>query len=138
MMLVARQSFTYVDPFDGEKKAVHRGRTRVAEGHELVQRYPHRWEQVDRRQDARSRFRDQLDRAQTYTEYRGLLDELVTRLEVVEQRGESACQRVLTPRGGGVAIVDHERQLTHPRSVAGERGGIFGCLTRAAPNAPNV
>ena len=86
-MLIARQSFTYVDPFDGETKAIHRGSSRIANNHPLSRRYPHRWEPVDRRQDARSLFRDQLDRAQTYNEYRGLLDELVTRLEVVEQRG---------------------------------------------------
>ena len=87
-MLVARQSFTYVDGFDGERKAVHRGRTRVSPDHELAFRYPHRWEPVDRRQDARSRFSHQLDRAQTYAEYRSMLDEMVTRLERVEQRGE--------------------------------------------------
>jgi hypothetical protein len=85
-MLVARRSF--VATYDGRQVAVHRGQTRVAEQHELATRFPLRFEPVDRRQDARSRFRHVLDRAQSYSEYRGLLDEVVTRLEVVEQRGE--------------------------------------------------
>jgi hypothetical protein len=85
-MLVARRSF--VATYDGRQVAVHRDRTRVAEGHELALRFPLRFEKVNMREQARSRFRHLLDRAQTYSEYRGLLDELVTRLEVVEQRGE--------------------------------------------------
>ena len=88
-MLVARRSFTYVDPFDDELKAVHRGRTRVVEGHELALRFPLRFEKANMREQARSRFRHVLDRTQTYSEYRGLLDELATRLELVEQRGEA-------------------------------------------------
>jgi hypothetical protein len=43
-MLEARQSFSYVDPYDGERKAVHRGITRVSSDHELAQRYPARFE----------------------------------------------------------------------------------------------
>jgi len=87
-MLIATQSFSYVDPFDGEKKAVHRGRTRVAEDHDLVHRYPMRFEKVDRRHDARIRFRDRLDRAESYDEYVELLDRATDRLGLVEQRGE--------------------------------------------------
>ena len=97
-MLVARQSFTYVDSFDLQKKSVHRGRTRVAESHELVRRYPHRWEPVNLREDARSRFRDQLDRVETYDEYVRLLDKATARLERTERRGEV---RVTAPRPGG-------------------------------------
>jgi hypothetical protein len=43
MMLEARQSFTYTDPFDGRRKAVHRGSTRVSSDHELAKRYPMRF-----------------------------------------------------------------------------------------------
>jgi hypothetical protein len=87
-MLVATHSFSYVDPFDGEKKAVHRGRTRIAEGHPLATRFPFRFEPVNRREDARVRFRDRLDRASSYDEYVELLDKATTRLALVEERGE--------------------------------------------------
>jgi hypothetical protein len=84
-MLVARRSF--VATYDGRQVAVHRGRTRVAEGHELALRFPLRFEPVNMREDARSRFRGVLDCARSYDEYVRVLDELVTRLETIEQRG---------------------------------------------------
>jgi hypothetical protein len=92
-MLVARQSFSYVDGFDRERKAVHRGTTRIAENHELAMRFPHRFEPVRMREEAASRFRHVLDRATTYDEYRSTLDVLTARLEFVERMGEA--------RGGG-------------------------------------
>jgi len=90
-MLVARRSFSYVDPFDGEKKAVHRGRTRVAEEHELARRFPLRFEPVRMREEAAARFRHVLDQADTYDEYRSTLDKLTARLELVERMGEARC-----------------------------------------------
>ena len=92
-MLVARQSFSYVDSFDRERKAVHRGITRVAEGHELARRFPLRFEPVRMREEAASRFRHVLDRATTYDEYRSALDMLTARLELVERTGEARCGR---------------------------------------------
>ena len=87
-MLVATQSFSYVDPFDGEKKAVHRGRTRIADDHPLACRFPHRWQKVDRRHDARVRFRHALDGCESYDQYVEMLDQATDRLAVVEERGE--------------------------------------------------
>lgn len=87
-MLIARQSFAYVDPFDGEKKAVHRGTTRIADNHDLARRFPHRWEPAPLRADAASRFRHVLDACSTYDEYRDTLDVLTDRLGLVEERGE--------------------------------------------------
>jgi hypothetical protein len=72
-MLVANQSFSYVDPFDGQTKAVHRGRTRVAEGHDLARRFPHRFEPIELRDEARWRFADALDRVEGYDDYRRML-----------------------------------------------------------------
>jgi hypothetical protein len=85
-MLVARQSFSAVH--DGKPVAVHRGRTRIADDHELARRFPHRWEPVNRREDARIRFRDRLDTAETYDQYIEMLDKATARLALVEQRGE--------------------------------------------------
>jgi hypothetical protein len=96
MMLVATQSFAYVDPFDGERKAVHRGRTRIAEDHELARRFPLRFEPVNRRAEAAARFRHVLDQADTYNEYRSTLDALTARLELVERMGEARCGRQST------------------------------------------
>ena len=62
-MLVARQSFSAV--YDGEPVAVHRGTTRIADDHELARRFPHRFEPVNMRKDARVRFRHVLDQADT-------------------------------------------------------------------------
>jgi hypothetical protein len=90
-MLVARRSFTYVDSFDGERKAVHPGRTRVAEEHELAQRFPLRFEPVRMREEAAARFRHVLDQADSYDEYRDTLDKLTARLELVERMGEARC-----------------------------------------------
>jgi hypothetical protein len=42
MPFVARISF--VTEYDGEQKAIHRGRTRVSDDHELVRRFPQRFE----------------------------------------------------------------------------------------------
>jgi hypothetical protein len=86
-MLVATHSFAYVDPFDGKKKAVHRGRTRVAESHPVATRFPYRFEPVNRREDARVRFVRELDRAESYDQYVELLDKATARLGMVEQRG---------------------------------------------------
>ena len=47
-----------------------------------------RWEKMSRREDARVRFRDQLDRATSYDQYVEMLDEATERLGLVEQRGE--------------------------------------------------
>jgi Mg2+ and Co2+ transporter CorA len=90
-MLVARQSFSYVDSFDRERKAVHRGITRVAESHELARRFSHRFEPVRMREEAASRFRHVLDRVDSYDEYRSTLDKLTARLELVERVGEVRC-----------------------------------------------
>jgi hypothetical protein len=90
-MLIARQSFSYVDPFDGERKAVHRGVTRVAPDHELARRFPHRFEAVNMREEARWRFRGQLDQAKTYEEYARTLDRATSRLEAIERSGVFRC-----------------------------------------------
>jgi hypothetical protein len=95
-MLVARRSFTYVDSLDGKRKAVHRGRTRVAEEHELAQRFPLRFEPVRMREEAAARFRHVLDQADTYNEYRSTLDVLTARLELVERTGEARCSEQST------------------------------------------
>jgi hypothetical protein len=97
-MLVARRSF--VATYDGREVAVHRGRTRVAERHELALRFPLRFEKVNMREDARSRFRDQLDTAETYDDYVRMLDEMTARLRLVQQRGE---MRVTAPDPRGEA-----------------------------------
>jgi len=86
MMLIARQSFSAV--YDGKPVAIHRGTTRVADDHDLVRRFPHRWEPVNRREDAPVRFRDKLDACSTYADYVELLDQATARLGMVEQRGE--------------------------------------------------
>jgi hypothetical protein len=91
MMLVARQSFSYVDPFDGERKPVHRGITRIASDHPLARRFPLRFEPVRMREEAAARFRHVLDHADTYDEYRSTLDKLTARLELVERMGEARC-----------------------------------------------
>ena len=62
-MLVARQSFSYVDSFDGQRKPVHRGITRIANDHELARRFPLRFEPVNMREEARAFSRDRLDQA---------------------------------------------------------------------------
>jgi hypothetical protein len=85
-MLVAKH--TWVTGYDGQRIAIHKGVTRVSDDHPLAKRFPLRFQKVDWRQDARSRFRHVLDRAQTYSEYRGLLDEMTARLQLVEQRDE--------------------------------------------------
>lgn len=90
-MLVARQSFSYVDSFDGQRKPVHRGITRIANDHELARRFPLRFEPVNMREEARAFFRDRLDQANTYDAYVRELDEATGRLEQVERRGEVRC-----------------------------------------------
>jgi len=52
-MLVARQSFTC--EYDGQTIPVHRGRTRVADDHELAKRYPQRFEPVPEHEQTRYR-----------------------------------------------------------------------------------
>jgi len=52
-MLVARQSFTC--EYDGQTIPVHRGKTRVADDHELARRYPQRFEPVPELEQARYR-----------------------------------------------------------------------------------
>ena len=52
-MLVARQSFTC--EYDGQTIPVHRGRTRIADDHELAQRYPGRFEPVPEHEQLRYR-----------------------------------------------------------------------------------
>ena len=88
-MLVARQSFSAV--YDGKPVAVHRGRTRIADDHELARRFPLRFEPVRMREEAASRFRDALDQADSYDAYRDMLDKLTARLELVERMGEARC-----------------------------------------------
>jgi hypothetical protein len=85
-MLVAKRSF--VAAYESKPVAVHRGRTRLAEGHELARRFPLRFEPVNMREEAASRFRHLLVGIGTYDEYRARLDYLTARLELVEQRGE--------------------------------------------------
>ena len=99
MMLVATQSFSYTDPFDGEKKAIHRGKSRVVDGHELARRFPHRFEPVNTRETAQAFFRDDLDRATTYDEYVRILDAAERNLEQVERGGMYRC--------GGQSVTDH-------------------------------
>ena len=87
-MLLATVSFAYTDPFDGERKACRRSATRIDESHPLATRFPMRFEKVDRRHDARVRFRHALDRAESYSQYVSMLDEATDRLAMVEERGE--------------------------------------------------
>ena len=92
MTLVARQSFSAI--YDGQPVAVHRGVSRVSDDHELARRFPLRFEPVHLREDARVRFRHALDQADSYAEYRAMLDLFTDRLKEVEQRGEVRVSRV--------------------------------------------
>jgi hypothetical protein len=96
-MLVATQSFSAV--YDGERIAVHRGTTRISEDHELARRFPHRFTPVKMREQARARFRGQLDQATTYEEYVRRLDDATGRLERTVRGG--------VVRAGGQSVTDH-------------------------------
>jgi hypothetical protein len=80
----ARRSF--VATYDGRQVAVHRGQTRVAEGHELAIRFPLRFEKVDRAR-MRGHASATSSTPPTYDEYVRMLDKATARLGVVEQRG---------------------------------------------------
>jgi len=86
MMLEATQSWTC--EYDGKRIAIHRGRSRVADGHQLAHRFPHRFTPVPARQEAAERFGHLLAQAGTYDEYRALLDHLEVVVEAVHGHGE--------------------------------------------------
>jgi hypothetical protein len=85
--------------YDGERIAVHRGTTRISEDHDLARRFPHRFEPVRMREEARMRFRGRLDQATTYEEYVRMLDDATGRLERTDRGG--------VIRAGGQSLTDH-------------------------------
>jgi hypothetical protein len=66
---------------------------------QLARRFPHRFTPVPIRQEARIRFRGQLDQATTYQQYLGILDRATSRLEAVERGGVFRC--------GWQSLTDH-------------------------------
>jgi hypothetical protein len=85
MTLIARRSF--VADYDGERVPLFRGRTRVADDHELAHQHPDSWERETTRAQVEWRYRDRLASARDAVELEQMISAYSQILEANERRG---------------------------------------------------